>query len=209
MRTKEIKLRKGPVEVLFSAYHRRILALLLLRSGESFHVREISRLTAVPAGSLHRELRRLAEAGLISREKAGNLVRYQADVRCPIYGELRGILAKSAKVSIMNTEDCLVVGGVIRVSRERLRALAQRYHVCRLVLFGSAARGELGPESDIDLLIEFEPGGAPSLGGMFELQQEFSGLFGGRKVDVATLAILNNPYRRRAIERDMRELYAA
>lgn len=110
---------------------------------------------------------------------------------------------------MMNDQDRLVIGQSIVVSRPALRELAQRYHIRRLVLFGSAARGELRPDSDIDLLIEFEGGQSPSLGGMVEIQAAFTNLFGGRKVDVATPAILNNPYRRRAIEKDMEELYAA
>jgi len=109
----------------------------------------------------------------------------------------------------MDDEDRLVIGQRIVVSRADLRKLTRHYRIRRLVLFGSAARGELKPESDIDLLVEFESGAAPSLGGMVEIQEAFSKLFGGRKVDVATPSILNNPYRRRAIERDMEELYAA
>ena len=103
----------------------------------------------------------------------------------------------------------LVIGQTITVSRVALQELAQRFHIRRLVLFGSAARGELRPDSDIDLLIEFEDGAAPSLGGMVEIQDAFATLFDGHKVDVATPSILNNPYRRRAIEKDMEELYAA
>jgi predicted nucleotidyltransferase len=110
---------------------------------------------------------------------------------------------------VMDDKDRLVVGGVLVVSRAALRALAQRYHIRRLMLFGSAARGELTPDSDIDLLVEFDSGATPSLGGMVEIQDAFVSLFGGRKVDVATPAILNNPYRQRAIEKDMEELYAA
>ena len=102
-----------------------------------------------------------------------------------------------------------MIGGALEVSRAALRKLAQRYHIRRLVLFGSAARGELRPDSDIDLLVEFEKGAAPSLGGMVEIQDAFVKLFHGRKVDVATPSILNNPYRKRAIEKDMKELYAA
>ena len=94
------------------------------------------------------------------------------------------------------------------VSQDRLMSLIRRYRIRRLVLFGSAARRELTPDSDIDLLVEFEQGCAPSLGGMVAISDDFSTLF-GRKVDLATAAILNNPYRRRAIERDMEELYAA
>jgi predicted nucleotidyltransferase len=110
---------------------------------------------------------------------------------------------------LMSNRDRVVIGGKIVVLRAALQELAQRYHIRRLVLFGSAARGELKPDSDIDLLVEFESGKAPSLGGMVEIQEAFVALFGGRKVDVATPAILNNPYRRRAIEKDMEELYAA
>lgn len=109
----------------------------------------------------------------------------------------------------VDNQDRLVIGQAIAVSRAERRDLARRYHIRRLVLFGSAARGELLPDSDIDLLVEFESGAAPSLTGMVEIQDAFSTLFGGRKVDLATPSILNNPYRRRAIEKDMEELYAA
>lgn len=83
-------------ETLFSDYRRRVLALLLLRPEENFHVREISRLTAVPAGSLHRELKLLAEAGLLGRHTVGNQVRYQAKRDCPIFNELAGIFRKTS-----------------------------------------------------------------------------------------------------------------
>jgi len=76
-------------------------------------------------------------------------------------------------------------------------------------LSGSAARGEITPDSYIDLLVEFEGGKSPSLGGMVKISDAFSKLFNGRKVDIATPSILNNPYRRREIEKDMELLYAA
>ena len=110
---------------------------------------------------------------------------------------------------LMSNQDRLVIGGTVVVSRADLQKLAQHYHIRRLVLFGSAARGELKQDSDIDLLVEFESGEAPSLGGMVQIQDAFARLFGGRKVDVATPSILNNPYRKRVIEKDMEELYAA
>ena len=105
--------------------------------------------------------------------------------------------------------DYLQVGDQLKVSRTELVSLAKRFHISRLSLFGSAARGDLRPDSDIDLLVEFEPGKAPSLAGMLEISEAFSALFGGRAVDLATTSILENPYRRRAIERDMEMLYAA
>ena len=71
------------VDVLFGSCRQHILALLLLRPGESFYVREIARLTGVPAGSLHRELKLLTSAGLLERSTAGNQVRYQVDRKAP------------------------------------------------------------------------------------------------------------------------------
>jgi predicted transcriptional regulator len=81
---------------LFGAYRRQILGLLLLRPDETFYMREIARLTDVPAGSLHRELKLLTSAGLLIRSRLVNQVRYQADRNCAIYVELAGIFRKSA-----------------------------------------------------------------------------------------------------------------
>ncbi len=110
---------------------------------------------------------------------------------------------------LTSDQDRHVIGGEIVVSRVALQELAQRYHIQRLVLFGSAARGELAPGSDIDLLVHFESDRAPSLGGMVRIQDALIALFDGRKVDLATPSILNNPYRRREIEKNLVELYAA
>src|SRR5258708_37678592 len=86
----------NPIVLLFSAYRRQVLALLLLRSGESFHVREIARLAGVPAGSLHRELKLLSDAGLLVREPVGNQVRYRANRDHLIYPELAEIFRKTS-----------------------------------------------------------------------------------------------------------------
>jgi DNA-binding transcriptional ArsR family regulator len=80
--------------LFFGAYRRQVLGLLLLHPGESFHLREIARDTNTQPGTLRRELMQLADAGVLSRERVGNLVRYKADSACPIYDELRGILKK-------------------------------------------------------------------------------------------------------------------
>lgn len=125
------------VEVLFGAYRRRVLALLLLRPDESFYVREIGRLTGVAAGSLHRELTLLAEAGLLQRSTAGNQVRYQVDRSCPIHEELAGIFRKTT--------------GMADVLRDALTPLARRIHLA--FVFGSVARGTERATSDVDVLV--------------------------------------------------------
>ena len=82
--------------LLFGAYRHRVLSLLFLRPGDGFHVRMISRLTGVPAGSLHRELRQLAEAGLLNAERIGNQIHYSANEASPVFEELAGMLEKTA-----------------------------------------------------------------------------------------------------------------
>jgi hypothetical protein len=77
-----------------------------------------------------------------------------------------------------------------------------------LSVFGSAARGELAPDSDIDLLIEFEPAAGVGLFALQDIEREFESIL-GRKVDLATPAILRNPYRRRSILRDLQQVYVS
>jgi predicted nucleotidyltransferase len=125
------------VELLFGAYRRQVLALLLLRPDESFYVREIGRLTGVPAGSLHRELKALTEAGLLVRSAAGNQVRYQASLECPIYEELAAIFRKTA--------------GLADVLRNLLSPLADK--ILLAFIFGSMAQAKAKATSDIDLLV--------------------------------------------------------
>lgn len=137
MRTIHSSPRPQLVEILFGAYRRQILGLLLLRPDESFYVREIARVTGVPAGSLHRELKALADAGLLMRAAAGNQVRYQADRTCPIFEELAGIFRKTA--------------GLADVLRELLSPLEKK--IALAFVFGSMAQGKARPGSDIDLLV--------------------------------------------------------
>lgn len=124
------------MDLLFGAYRRGILALLL-RPGESFFVRQISRLSGVPAGSLHRELKLLADAGLLIRTASGNQVRYQADRTCPIYDDLTAIFRKTT--------------GLADVLREALLGLAPSIHLA--LVFGSVAQGRERGSSDVDVLV--------------------------------------------------------
>lgn len=97
----------------------------------------------------------------------------------------------------------------LKFPRGELARLCRRHHVRRLSLFGSAVRPDFRPDSDVDVLVEFEPQQTPALGEMAEMRAELSELFGGRKVDLATPAILRNPFRKMAIERDLETVYAA
>lgn len=90
-----------------------------------------------------------------------------------------------------------------------IAALCREYAVLRLSVFGSAARNSMQSGSDIDLLVEFQPGQAPSLAGFARMKERLGELLGTDQIDLATTSILRNPYRRRSILRDLTELYAA
>jgi len=80
-----------------------------------------------------------------------------------------------------------------------LAAVCRKYGVRSLAMFGSAVRGELKPDSDVDLLVEFDPDRRPGLAGMHEFEQELSTLFGGRRVDQVNPKYLNRRIRDRVL----------
>lgn len=69
------------------------------------------------------------------------------------------------------------------VSRVQLAEICRRHHVQRLSLFGSVLREDFGPGSDVDVLIEFQPGHTPGWE-IVDIADELSNLFGGRRVDL-------------------------
>jgi uncharacterized protein len=91
--------------------------------------------------------------------------------------------------------------------RNQIADICRRYHVRRMSLFGSAAVGTERPDSDVDLLVEFIPGEAPSGFALVDMQGELVSAFDGRPVDLAFPSVLRNPYRRRAIEAQLQTLY--
>ena len=75
-----------------------------------------------------------------------------------------------------------------------LPAFCARHHIARLALFGSVLRGQARPASDVDLLVEFEPGREPGLIALAGMEAELSGLV-GHKVDLRTPADLSRYFR--------------
>lgn len=76
-----------------------------------------------------------------------------------------------------------------------LAQLCKRHHVSRLALFGSRLKGTNRPDSDVDLLVEFEPGHAPGLLALAGIEAELSLLIGGRPVDLRTPQDLSRHFR--------------
>jgi len=82
---------------------------------------------------------------------------------------------------------------VAQVAQHEMEAFCRKHHIRRLSLFGSVLRDDFGPDSDVDVLVEFEPGTKVGLR-FFAIERELSGLF-GRKVDLNTLGFLSKSLR--------------
>jgi hypothetical protein len=82
----------------------------------------------------------------------------------------------------------------VHIPRERIGEFCRRHHIRRLSLFGSILRADFDGDSDIDMLVEFEPGAHVSLLDMSDLQDQLSAMV-GRKVDLRTPAELSRYFR--------------
>ncbi len=93
----------------------------------------------------------------------------------------------------------------VRLPEEEIAKLCQRHHIRRLALFGSILSDEFRPDSDIDVLVEFEPGKTPGLD-FFGIEIELSDLL-GRPVDLNTPRSLSRYFRDQVLA-EARTLYA-
>ena len=123
--------------VLFPEYRRQVLGLLLLRPEEALHGREIARRAGLPAGTITRELTKLASVGLLKREKRGNQQVYSADTGSPIYPELASILRKTSGMADVLVQALMPLAPALRAA----------------LVYGSVASGRETAGSDIDLML--------------------------------------------------------
>jgi len=93
----------------------------------------------------------------------------------------------------------------ISVDRQKIMDFCRRHHIRRLAFFGSVLRNDFGPESDVDVLVEFEPGHVPGLA-FLSMEEELSRIL-GRKVDLNTPGFLS-PYFRDQVLAEAEVQYA-
>jgi len=122
---------------LFPRNRRAILGLLFGHADEAFYLRQIVRALGGGVGAVQRELKQLADVGIIRREVRGNQVYFQANPDCPIFEELKSLAAKTA--------------GVADVLRASLGPLADRIELA--FVYGSAAQATQTRSSDVDVLV--------------------------------------------------------
>ena len=94
----------------------------------------------------------------------------------------------------------------IPIPLEAIADFCRRHHILRLALFGSVLRADFGPDSDVDVLVEFDPDHVPGLA-FFDMQDELTEIL-GRPVDLNTPGFLS-PYFREAVLASANTLYDA
>ena len=122
---------------LFGQTRRAVLALLYSHPGQSYYLRQLVRSAGLGLGAAQREVKRLSDAGIIRRTLSGHQVFYQANSDCPIFEELKGLMAKTT--------------GVADVLRAALTPLAARIRVA--FIYGSVARLTQKSGSDVDIML--------------------------------------------------------
>ncbi len=143
-------------DILFGTYRKKVLAQLLLHPDMDYHVRELARQTGTAPGTLHKELSRLAAAGLLLRKAQGNQVRYRANPQCPVFPELAGLLRKTT--------------GAAELLANALAPLESTL----ALIFGSVASGTETANSDVDLLVIGAAGFAEVVRAIHPVQAELA-----------------------------------
>jgi len=86
------------------------------------------------------------------------------------------------------------------VSQDAITEFCHSHHISRLAIFGSALRDDFGSQSDIDVLVNFEAGHVPGFFALFDMEEQLSEIFGGRKVDLRTPEDLSRYFRDEVIK---------
>lgn len=87
----------------------------------------------------------------------------------------------------------------LNIEHDKLTAFCRHHHIRRLALFGSVLREDFRPDSDVDVLVEFEPGQVPGFIRLHQIEEELSQLLGGHKPDLVTVKSLNHRLRDRIL----------
>jgi predicted nucleotidyltransferase len=123
--------------ILFSQCRQQVIGLLLLNPDRRYHLREVARVTGLAAAPVGRELNKLADFGVLTRERVGNQLVFQANTKCPVFLELAGLARKT-----FGLRDVLL--GALKPCADK----------CELAfIYGSMANAEATAASDVDIML--------------------------------------------------------
>lgn len=189
--------------LLGSKLRAKVLGWLFSHPDERYFVRQLTALVKEDSTNVSRELARLEKTGILISTTEGKQKYYQANKQSPVFNELKGLLTFVADGGALNTASPATVR--IKIPQEKLAEFCRRRHIKKLSLFGSVLRDDFGPDSDVDVLVEFETGHTPGFA-IIDMENELSGMV-GRKVDMRTPNDLSRYFRDRVV-RESRVEYA-
>lgn len=129
--------KASPLDALFPKTRQAVLAAVYMDPTREWYLSDLARHLKVQPSSLQRELANLVTAGILRRREDGNRAYYSAETESPIFGDLHGLLLRTA--------------GLRDVLTETLEPFRDRITVA--FVYGSLARREEQPRSDIDLMV--------------------------------------------------------
>ncbi len=111
-------------------------------------------------------------------------------------------LVENTQVGLRTGPDTIMNGkSRISIPKERIAEFCRKHYIRKLSLFGSVLRDDFSPDSDIDVLVEFDPDHTPGLIRFAGMELELAEILGGRKVDLNTPHSLSPYFRDAVIEK--------
>ncbi len=182
--------------LLGSRLRAKVLGRLFTHPDERYYVRQLAGLLKEDSTNVGRELARLEKTGILVSTTEGKQKYYRANPDSPVFDGLKSLITKAASVQSPR----------FNIPQDRLADYCRRHKIKKLSLFGSILRQDYRPDSDIDVLVEFEPGRTPGFA-IVAMENELSRLL-GRRVDLRTPKDLSR-YFREQVMREAQVQYAA
>ena len=189
------------LETLFGSKLRvKVLGQLFAHPAERYFVRQLAAVVGEDSTNVSRELGRLEQAGLLVSITEGRQKYYRADRKSPLFRDIRALLSHLPSVqTAVRPDSSAVLSRRLKINRPELTGFCRVNNIQKLALFGSVLRDDFKPESDIDVLVEFQPGKTPGFLKLAGMEEELSGIIGGRKVDLRTPQDLSPHFRGRVM----------
>jgi hypothetical protein len=173
----------------------KVLVWLFSHTNERYFVRQLAGMVHEDSTNVSRELSRLEKSGILISTIEGKRKYYQSNRQSPVFNELKNLIAvMPLPISEpSNGEKAANIDARFPVTQSQLAAFCREHHIKKLSLFGSVLRNNFRPDSDVDVLVEFEPGKVPGFG-IIKIQNELTQLV-GRHVDLRTPGDLSRYFR--------------